>query len=44
VSDGKSLIPHAEMGKWIERQIVELAAKPSRAPPASPRRVVMAPA
>jgi hypothetical protein len=28
VSDGKGLIPHGEVGKWIERQIVELAAKP----------------
>lgn len=28
VSDGKGLIPHDEVGKWIERQIVEVAAKP----------------
>ncbi len=28
VSDGKGLIPHGEVGKWLERQIDELAAKP----------------
>lgn len=28
VSDGKGLIPHGEVGKWLERQIAELAAKP----------------
>jgi hypothetical protein len=28
VSDGKGLIPHSEVGKWIELQIAELAAKP----------------
>jgi hypothetical protein len=28
VSDGKGLLPHDEVSKWLERQIVELAAKP----------------
>lgn len=28
VSDGKGLIPHDEVGKWLERQIVALTAKP----------------
>lgn len=27
VADGKGLIPHEEVGAWIEKQIVELAAK-----------------
>ena len=26
VSDGQGLIPHAEVGKWIEQQIETLAA------------------
>ncbi len=30
VSDGKGLIPHAEVGAWIERQIAELEARPFR--------------
>jgi sirohydrochlorin cobaltochelatase len=28
VSDGTGLIPHGEVNQWLERQIVELAAKP----------------
>lgn len=34
VSDGKGLIPHPEVGAWIERQIAELAARPFNAPTA----------
>lgn len=30
VSDGKGLIPHPEVGAWIERQIAELEARPFR--------------
>jgi len=32
VSDGTGLIPHAEVGKWIEKQIVALQAGQFRAP------------
>lgn len=28
ISDGKGLIPHPEVGAWIERQIAELATRP----------------
>ena len=35
VSDGNGLIPHAEVSKWIERQITSLESGPFRAPGAS---------
>ncbi len=38
VSDGKGLIPHGEVAKWIERQIVELARRPGLATRERPPR------